>query len=182
VIRGRNAVLRPVEEDDYPKIVEWQNEPEVFFHMDYGQPFTLDDIKASETTARLEGHPFIIEADGVAIGRIGLNQFRRRDRICSLYVFIGDAAYRGRGVGTDAIMTLLAYAFDRLDLHQVELWGLDGNDLAIRAYERCGFVKEATLRDRSFKDGRWFDRFFMSVQRPEFLAAQARWAEGAQTS
>ncbi len=178
MIRGGNVVLRPVEETDYPSIVRWQNEPDVFFQMDYERPFSLDDIKVSEASARLEGHPFIIETAGVPIGRIGLNGFRRRDRICSLYVFIGDDADRGKGFGTDAIMTLVAYAFDRLDLYQIELWGLEGNERAIRAYERCGFVKEATVRDRSFKEGRWFDRFFMSVQRPEVLAAQARWTVG----
>jgi RimJ/RimL family protein N-acetyltransferase len=175
MIRGRRVTLRPVEEHDYPFIQAWQNDPEVWWWMDYERPFSLADIGESERRARSEGHPFVIEADGRPVGRIGLNAFRRRDRICSLYVFVGDAGARGRGVGRDAIMTLLDYAFDRLDLHQVELWSLTGNERAIRAYESCGFVLDATLRDRSFKDAGWVDRVVMSVQREEFAIARSRW-------
>jgi len=29
---------------------------------------------------------------GRSVGRIGLNRMRRRDRICSMYLFIGDPA------------------------------------------------------------------------------------------
>jgi RimJ/RimL family protein N-acetyltransferase len=70
---------------------------------------------------------------------------------------------------------LLAHAFDRLDLHQVELWTLAANDRGIRVYERCGFVTEARLRERSFKDGRWLDHVVMSVNRDEFAKARERW-------
>ena len=62
-------------------------------------------------------------------------QIRRRDRIASLYVFIGQKEVWGKGFGTEAIVALLDYAFARLDLHQVELWGLEGNERAFRAYE-----------------------------------------------
>lgn len=175
MIPGGRVTLRPVEERDHALIHGWQNHPEVWWWMDYERPFSLEDIARSEERARAEGHPFIIEAEGRPIGRIGLNQFRRRDRICSLYLFIGDPTAWRRGYGRDAIMTLLSYAFDRLDLHQVELWSLASNAHAIRLYERCGFVKEATLRDRSFKDGRFIDRVVMSVRRDEFRAARKRW-------
>ena len=172
MIRGRLVALRPVEERDHPLIQAWQNDPEVWWWMDYEGPFSLDDIAASEARALLEGHPFIIEAEGRAIGRIGLNQFRRRDRICSLYVFIGERDAWDRGFGSDAVMALVGYAFDRLDLHQVELWSLADNERAIRAYRHCGFREDARLSDRSWKDGRWIDHVVMTVTPEAFAAAR----------
>ena len=62
----------------------------------------------------------MIEVDGTPIGRIGLNAFRRRDRICSLYVLIGERSAWDRGYGTDAVAALVDEAFDRYDLHRVE--------------------------------------------------------------
>jgi RimJ/RimL family protein N-acetyltransferase len=179
MIRGRRVSLRPVEESDFEAIRDWQNDLEVWWWQDYEKTFSIADIAEIEERARGEGHPFVIEVDGVAIGRIGLNNFRRRDRICSLYVFIGDPGYRGQGYGGDAMSTLLAYAFDRLDLHQVELWCLASNAGAIRAYEKVGFRHDATLRDRSWKDGAWHDRVIMSVQRNGLVADEGSGDEGA---
>ncbi len=172
MIRGERVVLRPVEERDYPLIHVWQNQPDVWFWMDYEQPFSLEDIAESEARARVEGHPFVIEAEDRPVGRIGLNQFRARDRICSLYVFLGDPTAAGNGYGRDAILTLLSYAFDRLDLHMIELWCLAGNTQAVSSYRSCGFVEDGTLRRRSFKDGKWHDRVIMSVTREEFEAVR----------
>lgn len=178
MITGRHVALRPVEESDYSDIRRWQNNAEVWWWEDYKSPFSLQDIVDIETDAREEGHAFLVTVDGRGVGRIGLNRFRRRDRICSLYVLIGEPEFWSKGYGTDAIMTLLAYAFDRLDLHQVELWCLASNERALRVYEKCGFVREALLRDRSYKDGEWHGRVVMSVQRNEFEDARKRWEDG----
>ena len=179
MIAGRRVSLRPVEESDLETIRDWQNDPEVWWWQDYEKVFSVADIAEIESRGRSEGHPFVVEVDGVAIGRIGLNNFRRRDRICSLYVFIGDPDYRGQGYGVDAMSTLLAYAFDRFDLHQVELWCLAANSGAIRAFEKVGFEREATLRDRSWKDGTWHDRVIMSVRRNGLVAHEGSGDEGS---
>ena len=175
MIRGKHVFLRPVEEEDYPLILRWQNHPEVWWYMDYERPFSLEDIRESEERARREGYPLLITVDGRPVGRIGLNQFRRRDRICSLYLLIGEPAFWGQGYASDAVMALLAHAFDRLDLHQVELWTLAPNGRAIEVYEHCGFRVEATLRERSFKDGTFVDRVVMSVNRDEFAKVREAW-------
>ncbi len=175
MIRGHQVLIRPVEEDDIPLVHRWMNHPEVWRYMDYEKPYSLADVKDDVEQARRDGHPFTILVGDRPIGRIGLNGFRRRDRICGLYLFVGEPAYWGKGYARDAAMALLAYAFDRWDLHQIELWTLGDNDRAIRAYESCGFVIEGRLRERSFKAGRWVDHVMMSVNREEFARAKESW-------
>jgi RimJ/RimL family protein N-acetyltransferase len=175
MIAGKRVVLRPIEEEDLPLIVRWQNHPEVWWYMDYERPFTLEDVREDEARSRSEGYPFVITVEGRPIGRIGLNRFRRRDRICALYLYIGEPAFWGRGYARDALMALVAHAFDRFDLHQVELWTLASNSRVINVYERCGFQREATLRDRSFKGGRFVDHVVMSVTREDFTDAHQKY-------
>jgi RimJ/RimL family protein N-acetyltransferase len=175
MIRGRRVVLRPVDESDAPLIHRWMNHPEVWRYMDYERPVSLQDVVEDIERSRNEGQPFTIEVDGRPVGRIGLNRFRLRDRVCSLYLYLGEPDAWGHGHAQDAVIALLAHAFGRLDLHQVELWTLGDNHGALAVYGRCGFVEEARLRDRSFKEGRWVDHVVMSVQRDEFEPVQARW-------
>jgi RimJ/RimL family protein N-acetyltransferase len=165
-IQGRGVALRPVEEADYPLIHRWMNHPEIWRSMDYERPVSLADVKEDAERSLAEGHPFTIVVGERPIGRIGLNQFRHRDRICSLYMYIGEPDMWGKkGYARDAVLTLLEYAFQRWDLHQVELWTLADNNRAIALYEKCGFAKEAVLRERSWKQGGWVDRVVMTTNR-----------------
>ena len=175
MIEGKRVTLRSVAEADHPPIHRWMNDPEVWHYMDYERPVSLADVVADVDRSRAEGFPFTIVVDDQPIGRIGLNQFRRRDRICSMYMYIGERDFWGHGYAQDAVMALLGYAFDRWDLHQVELWALGDNNRGVATYARCGFVEEARLRDRSWKGGAWVDRVVMSINREEFQARRAEW-------
>jgi len=171
VIAGRKVALRPVEDHDVDLIHRWMNTPAVWRGMDYERPFSMADVIEDVERSRADGQPFTIVADGRPVGRIGLNAFRRRDRIAALYMYIGEEDAQGHGLATDAVMTLLGYAFDRLDLARVELWALGDNDPALAVYRACGFTAEARLPERSWKEGRWVDRVVMSVTRQDFTDA-----------
>ncbi|MGZ4203972.1 MAG: GNAT family N-acetyltransferase [Actinomycetota bacterium] len=173
MLTGKHVQLRRVEPEDYPAIQGWQNDPEVFYWMDYDRAFSLDDIRASEARACEEGHPFVIVADGRAIGRIGLNNFRARDQMASLYIFVGAKDVRGKGYGIDALMALIAYGFDELNLRKIELWTLAHNERAIRMYKAAGFVEDGRIPERSFKEDGWADHLVMSIDRESFARSRA---------
>jgi len=175
MLRGKHVHLRRVEPSDYPDIQRWQNEPEVFRWMDYVKAFSLADIQKSEENAVKEGHPFIIVAEGKGIGRIGLNNFRRRDQMASLYVFIGEPNVWSKGYGLDALMTLLVYGFDILNLRVIELWTLADNERAIHMYKKAGLVEDARIPNRSFKEDHWVDHLVMSIDRDGFARSRANY-------
>jgi RimJ/RimL family protein N-acetyltransferase len=168
-----SVALRRVEPADYPRIQAWQNDPVVFRWMDYSRKFSLAEIAESEQRATEEGHPFIIEADGRPIGRIGLNNFRPRDGLASLYIFVGERDAWGKGYGRSALMALLTYGFHILNLRMIELWTLGDNERAIQLYKRCGFREDGRLRDRSWIDGEYQDHLVMSIDAEEFARVRA---------
>ena len=172
MLKGKRVSLRRSEPRDHESILRWQNDPVVFRWMDYVRPFALNDIKDSEERAVQEGDPFVIEVEGRPLGRIGLNNFRPRDHMASLYIFVGERESWGKGYGRDALMTLLAYAFDTKNLRLVELWTLADNERAIRMYKGCGFVEDGRLRDRSWIEGHYVDHLVMSITADEFGRAR----------
>jgi RimJ/RimL family protein N-acetyltransferase len=73
----------------------------------------------------------------------------------------------------DAVAALVDEAFDRFDLHRGELWSTADNARAIHVYEKCGFLVDGRLPERSWKGGAWVDRIVMSVTRDGFQASTA---------
>jgi RimJ/RimL family protein N-acetyltransferase len=82
---------------------------------------------------------------------------------------LGEREYWGKGYGTDAMRTILKYAFTELNLHRVTLWVFEYNPRAIRSYEKAGFIHEGQVRQELLKDGRRWDVFEMGVLREEWV-------------
>jgi RimJ/RimL family protein N-acetyltransferase len=106
--------------------------------------------------------------DGVHIGNLDLHQLSAEDRKAGLGIMIGDKDYWSNGYGSDAIITLLRFAFDEMNLNRVWLHVYDFNDRAQACYQKCGFQVEGRLRQHSFREGRHFDTIVMGVLRDEF--------------
>ena len=177
MLMGERVRLRRVEPEDHHDIQRWQNEPEVARWMDYDRVFSLEDIHASEARAVEEGHPFIIEVDGRGIGRIGLNNVRARDRMASLYVFIGEPNAWGHGYGLEALWVLLDFGFNTLNLRKIELWMLAGNERAARLYKAAGFIEDARVPERSYLDGEYVDNIILSIDPDGLERARAAHAD-----
>jgi len=78
-------------------------------------------------------------------------------------IMIGDREYQDRGYGTDAVRTILRFAFDEMNLNRVWLHVHEDNARGIAVYRKCGFREEGRLRDVLLWDGVFHDAIVMSV-------------------
>lgn len=104
---------------------------------------------------------------GTPIGIAGLMKGSPEHRSAVAFVVVGDAAYRGRGYGTDVMRTLCRFGFDSMNLARIELEVLAANEAAVRTYERIGFVREVHRRRARWLDGAWHDEYLMGLLREE---------------
>ena len=104
-------------------------------------------------------------ATGRHVGNIYLRNIDWTARHGELHIFIADKARRGRGYGSSALRQLIRHAFDTLGLQRIYLFVLKDNRAAVRAYEKCGFVVEGSLRRHAFKGGRFKDMLIMGLLR-----------------
>lgn len=201
VLQARRVILRLPVPADAAARVEVPDDPEA--HRMYGGstrpggPSESKEYTEAEAQARLTAYSrqdlsqvrsFVIaalvwpdgrpvnEPDGRYIGGARLHNIVWEDRRARLAIGIFDRRFWSRGYGTEAIRLLLRYGFDELRLHRIDLRVLDYNTRAIRAYEKCGFVREGVERDSAFVNGQWHSDVVMGILEHEYRAQP--WAGG----
>jgi RimJ/RimL family protein N-acetyltransferase len=171
MIYGEKVRLRRVEREDIPTFVRWFNDPEVREYLTIYRPLsTAEEEKWFERQLEdTDSELFAIEtADGVHIGNTGLHAINWQYRQAELGIVLGEKEYWDKGYGTDAVRTLLGFAFEEMNLHRVFLRVRADNARGIRVYEKCGFQHEGCKREAIFANGRYYDELHMGILAREF--------------
>ncbi len=82
------------------------------------------------------------------IGNIKLGPINPHHHNASIGLFIGESDWWGKGVATEVIAALTAWAFEALGLAKVTAGAYASNVGSIRAFESCGFEREGLLRSQ----------------------------------
>jgi len=80
----------------------------------------------------------------------------------------------GKGFVTEALPTLLKFAFETLGLHRIEADVDPRNAPSIRVLDRLGFQREGHLRERYLVSGELQDSLIYGLLRPEWRASARR--------
>jgi RimJ/RimL family protein N-acetyltransferase len=98
---------------------------------------------------------YAVTADSHHVGNGGLLVEPRR-RKAELWLYIGEPAWRGAGVGREAGLLLLERAFGGLGLMRTAVRVVSTNPGALRFWRSLGFVEEGRLRmDAGDADSIW---------------------------
>jgi RimJ/RimL family protein N-acetyltransferase len=79
-------------------------------------------------------------------------------------------AFRGQGLGIDAVRLLCYYGFAVRGLHRLQAETLADNAAMIAAATRAGFVPEGTLRGSAWVDGGFADETILGLLAAEWVA------------
>jgi RimJ/RimL family protein N-acetyltransferase len=78
----------------------------------------------------------------------------------------------GKGYMNEALMAVLKYAFEVLDLHRIEADVDPRNAASIKTLERLGFKREGYLRERWQVNGEIQDAFYYGLLRREWVGRE----------
>ncbi len=176
MIEGKLVNLRAPEMTDLDRNATWVNDREVtrFLAFRYQMSLAAEEAWLRELASKPTSYErvfFAIETkDGVHIGNTNLFEVKPEDRKAKLGIMIGDTSYWSKGYGSDALMTLLRFAFEEMNLNRVELDVFDFNERALASYRKCGFVEEGRRRQALFKAGAYHDVVLMGVLREDWRA------------
>lgn len=164
--------LRELRRGDSQVLYGWINDRDLVVHNAPYRPVGIvahEDWFDSMLMSHLDVVMFGIETvdSSELIGTCQLLKIHPVHRNAELQIRIGNEAHRGKGFGSQAIRLLTAFGFNDLNLHRIYLHVFDSNALALKAYRKCGFVEEGTLRDGAFIDGKWVDIVMMAKLRGE---------------
>lgn len=107
---------------------------------------------------------FMIEVDGRTVGMIQASEENEpMYRHAGIDIALG-AAWQGKGIGPDAILTLARYLIEERGHHRLTIDPALANVNAIKAYERVGFKRVGVMRryERG-TDGTWHDGLLMDM-------------------
>ena len=84
-------------------------------------------------------------------------------------IIIGEEQFRSKGYGTEAMLVVLYYIFEKRGL---EVIGLDTANFNVRAqncFKRCGFKKVGDITEINFLDGELIHKHEMVLHKKDFL-------------
>ncbi len=111
--------------------------------------------------------------DGTPIGYFGVNFLSYHHRVANLGANISEPGYWGGGYGTDALLLIVDYAFNWLDMRRVWLGTMSLNTRVLRQMEKVGFVLEGRHRRMTLADGQWYDEVIFGLLREEWPGREA---------
>lgn len=104
----------------------------------------------------------------VLAGCIGCHPIDWANRNCSIGYWLAEP-YQGRGLMTQCCNTMLAYLFEELGLHRVEIRCGTGNLRSCAIPQRLGFTREGVVREAEWVNDRWVDLVVWSMLQDEWM-------------
>lgn len=79
----------------------------------------------------------------------------------------------GQGITTEAAKEVIGFAFEECNVHKMTTGCLSENTASERVMKKCGFIKEAYLKEHSWHEGQWKDRVEYGLLREQWLSIRS---------
>ncbi|GEM_PF-311069 len=174
-IETERLILRSFRHEDAESMMRnWLSDEKV--QSMYGEPVyttleAVDELIDKYILATEEGRNFrwevIEKKSGECIGQASYFLVDKNNHFGEIEYCIG-RAFQGKGYATEATRAVIAYGFEKIRFHKVQICCRPSNKNSKRVIDKCGFTHEGTLRDYFFREGGYEDRMFFSILKSEY--------------
>jgi RimJ/RimL family protein N-acetyltransferase len=170
----RTCRVRSFRGTDAPSIAAHADNRRVWINLrdKFPHPYTLADARAYIRNARRlvpETH-FAIAVDSAAVGGIGFMLHDDVERVSAEIGYWLGEPFWGRGITTEALVAVTAYAVRAHHLTRVYAVPFEWNAASIRVLEKAGYACEGRMRRSAIKDGRVIDQMLYAYTVTEGVA------------
>jgi RimJ/RimL family protein N-acetyltransferase len=176
VLSGTKVSLRPPDDSDAARFVEWFADLEVTRYLlsrfavgQLQEEGFLKAIGESKTDVF-----WMLEADGKAIGATGIHRIDRLHAHATTGIMIGDRSEWGKGRASEAMVIRTDYAFRQLNLHKLISGAFAENEPSRKALLKAGYREVGIEREHLFREGRWHDHWTCELLRSDWEKLRAR--------
>src|SRR5450432_1226885 len=168
IIHGDGFLLRPWRLADKPALLKHANNKNISDNLRdrFPNPYTEKDAEWFINFV-LENNKavtdFTIEINNEAAGGIG---FWLGEDVYRLNAEIGywlGEEHWGKGIMTNVIRAIIKYIFKNFNIKRIYALPFATNIGSVKALEKAGFTKEATIRNGVIKNGKVLDYYIYSI-------------------
>ncbi len=172
-MKGGCFILQPWDKKDSGELASVADNKNIARNMvdSFPFPYTLKDAEGWVEIASGKNKmdkTFVIEFDGKLAGGVGFDlKDGLREGVADGGYWLGEEFW-GKGIVSEAWGLVVDYIFENFDVRKVEAGVFSWNPASVRVLEKCGFKREAVLREGVVRFGEVCDEFRFGLLREEW--------------
>ncbi len=170
MLTNKNIQLRALEPEDLELLYLWENNSSLWLLSNTTVPISKHQLvqliqDASLSIFDTKQLRLMIESrlTKEAIGCIDLFDFDAQNKKAGIGILIYDSNFRNHGFGSQALSTMIDYAFEFLQLHQLYCNILTDNEPSIKVFTQMGFQIVGKKLDWIFDGKKWKDEYILQL-------------------
>lgn len=174
MLEGKYVKLRALEESDLKNLRNWRNSKEIRRAVREFRLLNMVSQKKWLETTHSENPPKsimfgIMNKKNSLIGVCGLTYIDWKNRQAEISCYLILKNWQKTKEAKDVILILLKYGFEELNLHKIwgEVFAIANENKKL--LEKMKFVLEGTLRDKLWREGKWWNSYIYSIISSEYL-------------
>lgn len=174
LLRGTNIRLTALTPNDLPIIAHWYQNAELLRLLDARAAYPATEgalakwLEERQTATNVFLFAVRLLENDDLLGYVELDGILWTHQVSGVSIGIGDPTYWGKGYGYEAMQLALAFAFNELNLHRVQLTVFSYNKRAMALYEKLGFQREGVYREFLQRDGKRYDMYLYGLLRHDY--------------
>lgn len=107
------------------------------------------------------------KATGEIIGMMSITKVDRQNKNAEIGYWLAKS-YRGKGIGNEALIMALDYAFKKLKMKRLYIKCFHVNKASAALAKSAGFKYEGSSRSSCFRYGKWYDDLHFGLLKEEY--------------